>query len=333
MKKVLNLVDPPITSYPSIANILSMKWKDQEEIIPWLADHFIQLMIRPHHEDTPADYYDHADIDNYFRELYGMPWLNWMRVNSEMAYFSKFTDYIEYQIDRGFGLEPCLDRFYFDFTSSYKKDHFIHSSFIYGYDNLRRKVYIVDFWDYGKYEKREVSYKYINKSMNNNCIINLFKLQDARYDFNLSLMKMFLSDYLNSRDSTSRFIYSHQPYNKDVIWGLKYYDYVKEYCSQIEIDLIDIRFFHILYDHKKLMKMRLDYLITNHIICEKNSEAILDESDNLINVSLELRNLVIKYNCTKSEKILERIVNRIDDLKKMDKKFIKNILSLLDVNK
>ncbi len=41
MKIVIKMSDSPITSYPSIANILSMKWHQKGEIIPWLSDHFI----------------------------------------------------------------------------------------------------------------------------------------------------------------------------------------------------------------------------------------------------------------------------------------------------
>ena len=305
-----------------------MKWKDKDELIPWLSDHFIQIIIRPKHNDTPADYYDHADVDNFYREIYGMPWLSWMRVNKETAYFKKFTDYIEYQINNGYGLEPCVDRFFFRFTSSYKKDHFVHSSFIYGYDNIRRKIYIADFWDYGKYERKEVSYREINRSMNNNGIINLFKLQDGEYKFNPFLMKTFLEDYLNSEDSTHKFDFSNKSYNEDVIFGLAYYDYVLDYCTEKKV--FDIRFFHVLYDHKQIMALRLEYLLKSNYINKTAYKSLSVKNEELINLSLEIRNMVLKYNVSNSSVLLERIREKIPVLKKNDKAFVTSLLKAIN---
>ena len=63
MRMFLTMTDPPITTYPSIANILSLLWDRKDNIMPWFVDHFIQLVVRPNHEDTFGDFYDHADLD------------------------------------------------------------------------------------------------------------------------------------------------------------------------------------------------------------------------------------------------------------------------------
>ena len=81
-----------------------------------------------------------------------------MRSNDETAQYSKFTDYIEFQINNDYCLEACLDRYYFKFPECYKSERYIHSTFIFGYDNERKEVYIVDFFDDGKYDKKIVSY-------------------------------------------------------------------------------------------------------------------------------------------------------------------------------
>ena len=55
----------------------------------------------------------------------------------------------------------------------------IFSSFIYGYDNERKVVYVADLWTgWGKYVKQEIGYDEVNASMNNDYIINLFKSQE-----------------------------------------------------------------------------------------------------------------------------------------------------------
>ena len=87
MKKIIDLSTPPITTYPSIAYILALKWKDKETIMPWLSDHFIQIVVRPEHAFTWGDFYDHADLDNFFSKIFGLPGLGWMRANKTVAHF------------------------------------------------------------------------------------------------------------------------------------------------------------------------------------------------------------------------------------------------------
>lgn len=56
MKMCLPIEEPPITSFPEIANTLSVLWRHKENVIPWLSDRFIQLVIRPNFKLTNADF-------------------------------------------------------------------------------------------------------------------------------------------------------------------------------------------------------------------------------------------------------------------------------------
>lgn len=44
MRKVLTCEYPPITSYPLIANMLSVLWAYKKDTINWISDRFIQLV-------------------------------------------------------------------------------------------------------------------------------------------------------------------------------------------------------------------------------------------------------------------------------------------------
>lgn len=63
MKSVLPVTYPPITSFPAIANTLSFLWVNEEKVFPWLCDRYLQLIIRPYHPMTRADFYEQADTD------------------------------------------------------------------------------------------------------------------------------------------------------------------------------------------------------------------------------------------------------------------------------
>lgn len=185
-------------------------------VLPWISDHFIQLIMRPNYPYTTADFYDNADIDNYNCLIYNCPFLKWMKNNCYTINGTQFTDYIEYIINQGYYLEANLDHYYFTSSLYYDQKHFVHPTFIYGYDNDKQIIYTSDFY-YGKgYIRQPISYSNINLSLNNDYIINLYGYQDAEYKFNFELMNTYLEDYLFSRDSMKKFVFSHQEYNHNI---------------------------------------------------------------------------------------------------------------------
>lgn len=327
MKMCLPIEEPPITSFPVIANILSILWGSKEKVIPWLSDRFIQLVIRPNFDPTIADFYDHADLDNFISLIYGCPFLGWMRNNRITANFTKFTDYIIYQINQGYYLEPCLDNYYFKFTNHYQKKHHIHPTLIYGYDNDNEQVYIADFFDGKRYTREVVSYEEINKSIENvDYFINLYKLQDAQYKFNPELMNTYLYDYMNSKDSLHKFGFSCPEYNKNVLFGLDYYDFVISNICNI-YKSIDIRPFHILFDHKRLMKIRLEFLYSQKIYDNYKIKDLILKNDELIYKSNILRNLAIKYNIRNDIETMQIIKDKCNKLKSLDYALVSDILA------
>ena len=329
MKKIIHIDESPITSYPSIANMLSMAWGKKEELLPWLSDHFVQLVVRSHH-DTRIDYYDHADLDNNYRKIYGMPGYSWMRNNTDTIKAERFTDYIEFAVDHEYCLEPCLDNFYFSFSNCYQKHHYIHSTFIYGYDNEEEIVYAADFWELGKYSTKMINYNEINQSFNNEGIVNLFRYYKAEYEFNKKLLISSCRDYLESTDSNHLYEYSANNENRDVIFGVSCYDYIKEYFHENN-DYIDFIPFHIFYDHKIIMRYRLEYLKS----VMQNNVNVIDElivdNEEMVQKALELRNLVLKYSIARTEKTLSRIYEKIDMLKEHDIKFMNSLIESLEM--
>lgn len=327
MKNVLQVEYPPITSYPSLANILSMVWSSKKNAQIWFFDHLIQIVFRSNHKYTLLDYYDQADLDNYFSIIYGMPNIGWMRGNSETTQFEKFTDYIEHQIDQSYGLEACLDRYYLESLNQNPREHFIHSSFIYGYDSEKKEVYVCDFWETGKYASRTFSYDEINNSMNNDGIINHFKAYDSDYKINFELMKRSLEDYLYSRDSMFRFQSSNREYNQDAIFGLECYNHL--FHGFDKYGTLDTRSFHVIMDHKVMMKYRLEYLFKTGIISADSYSKLNEMNETLIKRATVLRSMVLMLNVCKSKMDISKIESGVKELRDLDEIFMKSLLECL----
>lgn len=329
MRKIIPMVDPPITTYPAIANILSLKWGKDKNAEAWVMDHFIQLIARPRHEHTFGDFYDHADIDNFFRIIFGLPGLGWMRVNKDVIQYDKFTDYIECEIDKNYCIEACLDRYFFEFSEDYNTTHHIHSSLIYGYDNEKKEIYIADFFRTGKYEKKIVSYDEMNACMNNDWLMNLYKDENIEYKYNEELVSIYFEDYLNARDSFNKFRFSNKDYNDDAIFGVGYYDYLITCLDEGHPN--DFRMYNILCDHKKLMKYRLEYMSN---LQKYDSDKMVDlqsKNDKLITESKILLAYYLKYIYKQNEQKKDMVKSKILSLKENDIKFVKEILETISV--
>lgn len=64
-------------------------------------DHLMQLIVSLHH-DKKICFYDHAEVDNYFKNIYAMLGFSKLRNNADTINISKFTDCIEFLINNEF---------------------------------------------------------------------------------------------------------------------------------------------------------------------------------------------------------------------------------------
>lgn len=328
MKIILPVEQPPITTYPFIANSFSMLWLKKDKTLPWICNHFIQLTYRPNHPDAKADFYDNSDFDHFITPLYLCPFLGWLKLNRETMGCSNFTNYVEKQITNGYYIEACLDNYYLSCSNNYLKNHFIHSTFIYGFDHDNQQIFISDFYDNGAYSRKIVSYDEVNQGINtNNYFIILFKYEDFDYNFNIDLLSLFLNDYVEAKDSLRRFCFSSAQRNQGIKFGIEIYDYIKNDLSMQQF--LDIRPFHILYDHKKLMKIRINYLYNSGYLNSYDYKMLNDNNNALLNKTLILRNKVIKYNITNRIELLSTIIENIKLLKDLDYQFFRELAHIL----
>lgn len=89
--------------------------------------------------------------------------------------------------------------------------------------------------------------------------------------------------------------------------------------------MFDIRPFHLLYDHKKIMTLRFKYLYDNQHLIELNQEHI-DEFTAIELKAKILVNLAIKYNLTKDTSISESLQTLITNIENEESIFLERWL-------
>ena len=140
-----------------------------------------------------------------------------MRVSSSIIRGNSLVEYLDFCLKQGYYVEPCLDQYYFSFTYRFSKEHFIHTALLSEIDYENKRVRIHDFFNEKRYDDHWVDIESLEKSMNNDYLINLYKYQEADYEWNVDLLRTQLSDFLNADDSLRYFEHSYQRNDKTTI--------------------------------------------------------------------------------------------------------------------
>ncbi|WP_336783233.1 hypothetical protein [Paenibacillus illinoisensis] len=279
---------------------------NEVRIEPWLFSNFIQLRYVLDWELYCYDNHDIVVETCPFIKKYTVPR---ELVNSKWEFFSEF---IKDCINNDIYIWCHLDRFYIPSQSDYQKKSHFHETLIYGYDD--NKIFIADNLANGKYSTADCKYHEIEDAYNSvkseydfvTRIIMLKKKVEDNYVLNIDQVKDGLQRLLYSKPS-------FDPINCNVssIYGLDVY---KHMLSRFEhhkhkINKIDIRPFHLFWEHKKVMNLRLKYMVGKGLISDQHSsvEGYVD----LENKLMILRNLVLKYNLTLNKELLDKIESEV----------------------
>lgn len=340
MKKfVLPTVYPPITTYPQIACLFTILFVHEQEIMPWICDHYIQIIaIR----DTTRPYltwnfYDNGTF-NHVLPVQNMPHFTFYREDGllESVFFDKFTDYIEEAINNGYYIRTALDQYYLKCSTF--NGHFLHDGLIYGYDRANKKIYIADFYGNRRYQFVEVPYDEINLAFRNRDInkdspgwhyeIKLYKFRKYDYKTNFELLLTSVRDYIECKESLIKykFSYENEAIVDKLVYGLEYYNLLLEYGND---KIFDVRAFHLLYDHKVLWNLRLEYLMQQSLINEKIYNKFRPLFQKIEQDSLIVRNSLIKYNICSTNQNLHKVLSGCEKLREQDRKVMSEFYSAI----
>lgn len=348
--RVLPMVYPPITSYPSHANLLSVLL-GHEKALPWIHNHYIQLYgVRKDKEVPWFDFYATGTHWNL------CPWIEEFRIGRALIdrKWTSFTEFIVDCVETGYYVCATVDRFFVPGHRSYQRSHVAHEIFIFGFDLENQNVDVADFFANGKYEYRKATFGQIEQGFRGVsasyspcgdddtwdylrgadmlCPTDFLEEVGGGYSFDIEQLKMLLDDYLHSRNTFAP-MWSCIPQvavvhnSVETVYGLNCYNLLREFledCVGDGVYHIDIRPFHLLWDHKKAMLMRIEYLGTNNIL--RDARGIYQRYKAIERESLINRNLALKCLITGDRGILTRIDERLRRIVEKERSVLRLLL-------
>ncbi len=334
-----------------------------KRFIPWFYEHFIQICLRIN------------KLGIFFEKNYAtIDYLENKLLFSDIAYISNFgykasesiclngIDYIINKINSGYYITIFLDEFYISSKEVYNAKHYVHQSLIYGYNSEEKTFFSIGLNKFNVLTKLKLKFEEFNEAFINarfyykysalwseHIAIQLFKLKEFyQYpEFHLEIFNKKLKDYIYSRGS----IKNVHNYNKGekFIYGFKIYNKLKLYLKYLKknINKIDYRAFHILYEQKNAIYGRLQY-IANKYQLDYEFLSLIQEFSNIVKSFNALRLNILKqcvkkwntyfemYKLSMNDNFLNRTITFIEQntiKEKIILKKIYNYLKKLEINR
>ncbi len=331
----LELQQPPINCYLHHAYTLTVAMS-HKDFSSWFFSNYIQL-----------EFNSQVKILNFLTyPICGTtvlcPLLDYRILDLEFIYKSNIDifDFIKTSINLGYYVITYTDEFFIPGRLAYvRKAHFRHDIMIYGYSSDKSTFNVIGYNENFKYTPSCVRFSEFESSFltsidKTNDII-LIKAKDSKsynpsYEFDVENVKNLLSDYLFSKNTSANYRSLGKP--NDCASGISVYgELIKHYESILKNDnnvTCDIKHFHLLYEHKKVMVSRLEYLMDNKYIDRRDD--LITVFRNLQNEALNKRNVVMKYNATKNKAQLNTVIDFLHRMYEIEKKAVQDLLDALN---
>jgi len=349
LKEIVRLTqtDPILSTYAPDCMLLSSILKE-ETAIDWMLNHYVQIVgynfaadgyeyLAPIFISTP---YFCPDTPIYRINIWDIcPFIHKYSINREMMYrnFSSFTDFAIEFLDKGYYLIFHINR---EFIG---RGSFMHICYATGYDRINKKMYVSDHFDNNQYTNIAVNFDDINNAFSelipnqrnekddyDNMTefegkIFLVKTRKFNYKFEYSLLHLYIDDYLNSKNSITGFA------PKKEVYGLRCYDVLDDYLKSLIANNVetskDPRIFTFFRDHKKVMRMRYEYLINNRRVEDQTEHInLFYENEKKSQQSLML---FIKYMNNKDTNNIVKIKKTYNEIKDNEIRALHNLQNQL----
>ncbi|WP_455714505.1 hypothetical protein [Anaerosporobacter sp.] len=320
MKKILPITEPVINAYPDYVYPLSVLM-NHEETKAWLYCNFIQLYFLPSDSASSLRYY-YTDINNRLWNTRN-PLMNYQVIHKEILarYKVDIIDFIIDSLDSGNYLYLYLDEYYIPNRISYKREHYIHTTFFYGYDKEEKKLctYGYDNTRHFIYETldfdlvKEAYYGCKKAEFEDLDMIYLLRYneQGSPYEFDIQSLIRQIKEFLNSTRSSDHY---DNCFNKreNMYFGMEALRQFREYFIQAN----DEQIFHcnkniyLLWEYVLLMNKRIEYLIQQGYLV--SDSACIELFTTLEGKYKSLISTYIKYIEVRGEKLQQKILTSYD---------------------
>lgn len=322
-----------------------------ERLLPWYYEHYIKLYTEKQANGMLImDFLEErAPYNEVIQEVY----LGYELLKD----VTNINDYVIDKINSGYYVIINIDEYYIPAKLAYKKKHYVHHSLVYGYDNTERKFKAIGFNAEQMFAKMDFEYDLFAQAFESGKLyykgsapwaetnaIELLRTKNFMqdYPFSLERFRTSLEEYVTSKEDF-RIVFDQrldQYYlgPEHLKYGMDVYDGVIEHLKKLMEGMItiDYRAVHLMFEHKKSIYTRLQYI--NGRYAELTGlEELIDEYRKVVDIVDSARRLFLKhtfsgendYNLIPDKEVVAQIIEKLGEARDLEKKILTQICTLL----
>lgn len=225
-----------------------------------------------------------------------------------------------------------IDQFYIDGCDEYQKEHHIHEMLVYGFDDKKKDLYMLGYLKAGLIGKVKLKYSKFRDAFRegdeDNFSLIRYLSHEKMYRLQINTIKCMLIEYINPKKNRGGEI-AWLP-SENGIFGIKIYDAILERTELLNQFICDVRMSYTMYEHKRIMKERFEYLLQKKVL---NESKIIGKIDNILSKLAELKNAAAYYKMTGIRKVNAQYVTEcLECVKKEEIELYYNVIKELERN-
>lgn len=327
--KELELVIPPIVGYQYVAYPLSTALV-REEALPWFYSNFIHLYCHQDLEEEQAS--RSVPLTFYGEDFMRCPWLITQKLEREFVLDTQpgIVEFLENSINSGYTVSLYVDEFYIPRRRVYRQMHYAHDILVYGYDDSKRVFFVLGYDEEMQFRKTlvpfhemEQGFRHLEWTDRYEEQIYLYKFNKAgSYSLDPAFIQESLEQYLSGRDISRPRRGTADPL--DLAFGVNVYSALIRNMPTL-VRKRDIRPIHTLWEHKKTMGMRIDYLCGRQLLPPVFTGCFRPIEER----SLALRHVLMKYALTGDGALLDQGIDEMTSLMNSEKQILESVAEAL----
>lgn len=329
--KELELVIPPIAGYQYVAYPLCTVLT-RKEALPWFYSNFIHLYC--HHDLDGESASRSVPLTFYGEDFMRCPWLITQKLEREIVLDSPpgIVEFLVNGINSGYTISLNVDEFYIPRRRVYRQTHYAHDILVYGYDDAKRTFLVLGYDEEMQFRKTHVpfheleqGFRHLEWTDNYAEQIYLYKFNKAgSYRLDVAFIKESLEEYVAASNVSLRNRGTADPL--EAAFGTDVYSALIRNIPAL-VRRRDIRPIHILWEHKKTMGLRIDYLCEQGLLPLDFTGSFRPIEEQ----AFALRHLLMKYALTGDDAVLEQGINEVTRIMESEKRILGTVAEALEL--
>lgn len=328
--KELELRIPPIVGYQYLAYPLCTVLT-RNEALPWFYSNFIHLYC--HHDLSAEAVSRTVPMTFYGEDFIRCPWLITQKLEREFVLDSPsgIIEFLIHSIRSNYTISLHVDEFYIPRRRVYQQTHYAHDILVYGYDDARRSFLVLGYDEEMQFQKTVVPYHEMEQGFQNlewtdNYDEQIYLYQSNKsgsYRLDAAFIKESLEEYMMGSNISLRNRGTADPL--EAAFGIDVYAALIRNMPVL-VRKRDIRPIHILWEHKKMMGLRLQYLCDQELISQDFVECFRPIEEQ----AYALRHLLMKYALTGDDHLLKQGLEEMTHIMESEKRILEMVVKALE---